>query len=100
VSFTVRRAAGGSFVRLDAPEGAPATVTLTWDPAAMRLRGVTWEGPDAPSFEPAPGRVVLELPAAAGSELSFEEIKSDGSAIRAMLSAAGGNRETNLRMPR
>jgi len=100
VAFSVRRAAGETFVRLDAPESTPATVTLTWEPAALRLRGVRWEGPDAPPFETAPGRVALEFPAAAGSELSFEEIVSGGSAIRASLSAAGGNKESPLRMPR
>ena len=100
VAFTVRRTAGETFVRLDAPETTPATVTLTWEPAALRLRGVRWESPDAPSFEPAPGRVVLQIPAAAGSELSFDEIVSGGSAIRVMLSAEGDNREAPLRMPR
>lgn len=100
VTFTVRRAAGETFVHLDAPESTPATVTLTWEPAALRLRGVRWESTDAPSFEPASGRVILQIPAAAGSELSFEEIVGSGSAIRATLGAAGGNSEAPLRMPR
>jgi len=100
VELTSRRAAGESIVRLDARDGIPATVTLAWDPAALRWSGVRWEGPDAPPFEPAPGRVVLRIPAAAGSELSFEEIVSGGSAVRVTLSAAGGDREVTLRLPR
>jgi hypothetical protein len=41
----------------------------------------------------------MRIPAA-GSELSFEETVSGGSAIRATLSAAGGIREATLRTPR
>ncbi len=100
VELSARRDASGILVRLDARDGTPGTVSLAWDPAASRLVGVRWDGPDAPSFEPAPGRVSLAIPAAAGVELSFEEIVSGGSAVRATLAAAGGDKEVTLRMPR
>jgi hypothetical protein len=99
VELTSRREDGGIVVRLDARGGTPATVTLDWDPAALRLIGARWGAADAPSFGSAPGRVALRVPTT-GSELSFEEIVSDGSAVRVTLSAAGSDREVTLRSPR
>jgi hypothetical protein len=100
VELSARRDAGETLVRLDARDGTPGTVSLAWDPAASRLVGLRWEGPDAPSFDPAPGRVTLAIPLAAGVELSFVEIVSGGSAVRATLTAAGGDKEITLRLPR
>jgi hypothetical protein len=100
VELSARRDAGETLVRLDARGGTPGTVSLAWDPAASRLVGLRWEGADAPSFDAASGRVSLAIPAAAGVELSFVEIGSGGSAVRATLSAAGGDKEITLRLPR
>lgn len=99
VELSARRDAGGTIVRLDAHAGTPGTVTLAWDPAASRLVGLRWAGPDAPAFDPAPGRVTLHIPAA-GLELEFQEIVSGGSAVRATLTAAGGDTQATLRPPR
>jgi hypothetical protein len=44
--------------------------------------------------------VVLEIPAAAGSELSFKEIVIGGSAVCVRLSTTGGDREATLRLAR
>lgn len=100
LDLTARPTAGGTVVGILAGDGTPATVTFHWDAAALRLTGIGWASPDAPSFQPAPGRVSLRLPEASGSELMFDEIVPGGSAIRATLSAAGGEREATLRMPR
>ncbi len=100
VELSARRDAGETIVRLDARDETPGTVTLAWDPAASRLVGLRWESADPPTFDPAPGRVTLPLPAAAGIELSFEEFVSGGSAVRATLSAGGGDEEVILRLPR
>ncbi len=100
VELTSRRAAGKTTVRLDARGGGNATLTLVWEPTMLRLSGVRWEGPDAPQFATGPGRVVLQTAEATGSELSFDEIVASGSVVRVTLSAAGGDREVSLRIPR
>lgn len=98
VELSARREAAGIIVRLEARDATPGTVTLEWDPTASRLAGLRWEA-DAPSFDPAPGRVTLPIPAASGIELSFQEIVNGGSSVRATLSAAGGDVEVTLRLP-
>jgi hypothetical protein len=100
VELSARREAADIIVRLEARDATPGTVTLAWDPAASRLVGLRWEGADAPSFAPTPGRVTLPIPAASGIELSFREIVNGGSSVRATLSAAGGDEEVTLRLPR
>lgn len=100
VGLSSRRADGEVVIRLDARDGTPGTVTLTWDPRALRLSGLRWPGFEAPPFESTSGRLGLRIPSASGSELSFEELVTDGGAVRATLSAAGGNREVTLQLPR
>jgi len=100
VELSARREAAEIIVRLEARDATSGTVTLEWDPTASRLAGLRWEGADAPSFDPAPGRVTLPIPAASGIELSFQEIVNGGSSVHATLSAAGGDEEVTLRLPR
>ena len=100
LELTSRRTDAGIIVRLVSRDATPATLTLAWDPATLRFAAVRWEGADAPSFEPAPGRAVLRLPSAAGSELTFDGIVTGDRPVRVTLSAAGSDREVNLCLPR
>lgn len=100
VELAARRVEGGLAVHVDARGDRASTLTLEWDAASLRLAGVRWETSEAPAFESAAGRVRLPIPLSAGSELSWSEIAPGGSAVRATLSAAGGEKEAALRLPR
>ena len=100
VELSARREAGEIIIRLEARDATPGTVTIVWDSAECRLVGLRWVDSDAPPFAPTPGRLTLPIPAASGIELSFREIVSGGSSVRATLNADGGDDEVTLRLPR
>lgn len=100
VELSARREADGTVVRIDAGDATPGTLTLAWDPAAGRVVGLRWAGEGVPAFDPAPGRVTVAIPAAAGLELTFEELVNGGIPVRATLSVDGREAEATLRPPR
>jgi hypothetical protein len=100
VTLTARRGSGAEvIVRVEAREDGPAVVTLAWDPAVLRWSGARWEG-SAPTFEPAAGRLRLPLEAPGENEWVFSERSPGQHTIRATLSAAGGEKEEIMRLPR
>ena len=99
VTLTARRGLSDEvIVRLESRAEAPATVTLSWDPAAIRWSGARWETPDAPAFEAGTGR--LRIDATTASEWVFTRLRPDADALRATLSGRRGEKEERLRLPR
>lgn len=100
VELTTRRGVSGFIVHVEAHGADAAVLTLTWDPARLRLADVRWEAPSSSAFESAAGRARLPLQLATGSELTLSQIAPGGSAVRVALSDPAGEQEETLRLPR